>query len=321
MYLFERSFVEKMRLKVPDASFSSEVANASVSREKDHESCRKDVEVNEEEKGYDYVPPPTFTPDYFTTLGSARPDHRWLIIGPARSGSSFHKDPNATSAWNAVIRGRKYWIMFPSSVPSSATDSKSRIPVPPPPPGTHPSPSGTTIVTPISIPEWFLSFHALARRTPHCREAICEEGEVLHVPSGWYHLVVNLVEGVAVTQNFVGRRGVGECLGFLRDCKGGISGFRDEDLAAAGGEEGDGAYKLFVNGLGEHAPDVLKDALRELEERDRAVKEREVEKKKSAWAEVKESGQDCSNDRNGIAGREFSFGFGGEEFDEYEDDN
>ena len=24
------------------------------------------------------------------------------IMGPAKSGSTFHKDPNATSAWNAV---------------------------------------------------------------------------------------------------------------------------------------------------------------------------------------------------------------------------
>ena len=28
-----------------------------------------------------------------------RPDHTWLIVGPPRSGSSWHKDPNATSAW------------------------------------------------------------------------------------------------------------------------------------------------------------------------------------------------------------------------------
>lgn len=41
---------------------------------------------------------------------------RWLIIGPARSGSSFHKDPNGTSAWNAVIKGSKKWLLFPPDV-------------------------------------------------------------------------------------------------------------------------------------------------------------------------------------------------------------
>lgn len=39
----------------------------------------------------DYSIPETFTEDLFTLLGKARPDHRWLIVGPERSGSTFHK--------------------------------------------------------------------------------------------------------------------------------------------------------------------------------------------------------------------------------------
>lgn len=43
-----------------------------------------------------------------------RPDHRWIIWGPRGSGSTFHKDPNATSAWNAVIKGAKVggWVVM-----------------------------------------------------------------------------------------------------------------------------------------------------------------------------------------------------------------
>ena len=39
----------------------------------------------------DYWIPETFKEDLFTLLGDARPDHRWLIVGPKRSGSTFHK--------------------------------------------------------------------------------------------------------------------------------------------------------------------------------------------------------------------------------------
>ncbi len=43
-----------------------------------------------------YWPPHCIGEDLFALLGSHRPDSRWLIMGPARSGSTMHKDPNAT---------------------------------------------------------------------------------------------------------------------------------------------------------------------------------------------------------------------------------
>lgn len=60
-----------------------------------------------------YWKPDCFGPDLFEVLDSERPAHRWLIVGPARSGSTFHKDPNGTSAWNAVLQGAKYVSGFP----------------------------------------------------------------------------------------------------------------------------------------------------------------------------------------------------------------
>jgi len=76
LYLFDKAFAEKMNIKVGPQ-------NSAV-----------------------YWPPACFGPDLFEVLGTERPAHRWLIIGPARSGSTFHKDPNATSAWNAVGESR-----------------------------------------------------------------------------------------------------------------------------------------------------------------------------------------------------------------------
>ncbi|KAG0480342.1 hypothetical protein HPP92_011200 [Vanilla planifolia] len=36
-----------------------------------------------------------------------KPPFRWLIIGPERSGASWHVDPGLTSAWNTLLCGRK----------------------------------------------------------------------------------------------------------------------------------------------------------------------------------------------------------------------
>ncbi|KAL8774706.1 MAG: hypothetical protein Q9209_000645 [Squamulea sp. 1 TL-2023] len=66
LYLFDCSFVEKMDLKVGKYEKSQ------------------------------YWPPDCFGEDLFDVFQDQRPDRRWLILGPERSGSTFHKDPNAT---------------------------------------------------------------------------------------------------------------------------------------------------------------------------------------------------------------------------------
>ena len=119
--------------------------------------------------GEEYIIPPVFQEDFFSVLGDDRPDRRWMILGPERSGSSFHKDPNATSAWNAVVQGEKYWIMFPKETT---------------PPGVFVSDDMSEVTSPLSIAEWFEGFHKEARKTPGVKEGLCRRGEVLHVPSG-----------------------------------------------------------------------------------------------------------------------------------------
>ena len=49
------------------------------------------VEKTRGEMAAGFTPPECFGRDYFEVLGHDRPDHRWLILGPERSGSTFHK--------------------------------------------------------------------------------------------------------------------------------------------------------------------------------------------------------------------------------------
>lgn len=143
--------------------------------------------------GLEYEVPVYFQEDLFSVLGYKRPDYRWIIIGPAGSGSSFHIDPNSTSAWNAVIKGSKKWVLFPPDLI---------------PPGVHPSPDGAEVACPVSIIEWFMNFY-MATKTWKKKpiECICKAGEVIFVPNGWWHLVINLEESIAITQNYASRYG------------------------------------------------------------------------------------------------------------------
>ena len=123
---------------------------------------------------------------------SGRPDNRWLIVGPAMSGSNWHIDPNSTCAWNAVVTGAKKWILL------NPQDG--------PPPGVHPSEDGTDVAAPVSLPEWFMNFYGVLKREKRrVWEGVCRAGEIVFVPHGWWHCVLNLEDSIAITQNYVSR--------------------------------------------------------------------------------------------------------------------
>ncbi|KAI1383228.1 Clavaminate synthase-like protein [Hypoxylon trugodes] len=251
LYLFDKAFAEKMNIQVGNGTDAV------------------------------YWPPECFGPDLFELLGKERPAHRWLIIGPERSGSTFHKDPNATSAWNAVLEGSKYWIMFP---PTAQV------------PGVYVSEDSSEVTSPLSIAEWLLEFHTEARALPGCIEGICKAGEILHVPSGWWHLVVNLEAGIALTQNFVPQSHLADVLSFLKDKSDQVTGFKKNI---------ESPYDLFVERLRAQYPGLLDDALVELDRRN--------QKKKRKWEEAIGNKNEAGES---VGGFSFGFGFGDEEEEE-----
>ena len=180
------------------------------------------------------------------------------------------------SAWNAVLAGSKYWIMFPSD-PSDPT-----------PPGVYVSEDQSEVTSPLSIAEWLIGFHAEARRTRGCREGICNEGEVLHVPSGWWHLVVNLSPSIAITQNFVPRAHLADALAFLKDKPDQVSGFKSDIKDP---------YDLFVAKLKEKQPNLLHRSLAELVSLSGG--------RKRKWTELT-----GPNGDEELRSSKFSFGFG-----------
>eukprot|EP01033_Poteriospumella_lacustris_P009125 gene9125-6564_t len=221
LYLFERDFAQVPALKadfeVPQF-FREQNLKTAVS-----------TKANGETQCY------THQPDLFSLLGEGkRPDYRWMVIGPASSGSLFHIDPNMTNAWNVSVRGRKKWIFYPPT----------RVP-----PGVQRSEDGADVTVPISTSEWLLTFwsyHLEARHDPDVSqrplEAIAEEGDLFFVPHGWWHMVVNLDFNLALTQNYVSTSNLSDVLRFVRDKRDQVSGVRDRSEAI----QPDHLYEEFV---------------------------------------------------------------------------
>ncbi|KAI9122018.1 hypothetical protein K1719_006707 [Acacia pycnantha] len=205
--------------------------------------------------------PAYFQEDLFSVLGKERPDYRWIIVGPAGSGSSFHVDPNSTSAWNAVIKGSKKWILFPPDVI---------------PPGVHPSPDGAEVASPVSIIEWFMNFYGATKNWKKKPiECICKAGEVVFVPNGWWHLVINLEESIAITQNYVSWRNLLNVLDFLKK--------PNASVLVSGTIDRVNLYDKFRNAIEDSFPGIIDELTRKEEEK-------QIQQKKlSFWDSVTDS--------------------------------
>jgi hypothetical protein len=194
--------------------------------------------------------------DLLQHLGSneKRPDHTWIIMGPKRSGSVFHLDPNATHAWNVSLKGRKRWIFYPPGIT---------------PPGVHPSSDGDEVALPLSVGEWIVQFwqehsenlKSSNNKPPHERPMECtaHPGDAIFVPHGWWHMVVNLDEGynLAMTHNYVSPSNLGNVLKFFHEKQDQISGCRDRKETI----KPEHLHDAFVDALRREAPQFLDAAL------------------------------------------------------------
>lgn len=172
----------------------------------------------------EYTVPPCFSHDLFSLSDTKkpRPPYRWILIGPARSGTGLHIDPLWTNAYVTLLQGCKRWLLFP--------------------PDTLPELIGMDGPTQIPSSIWFSQYFDIVTREdfPYKPvEVLQRPGETVFVPSSWPHLVLNLCLSVAVTHNYASEYGPFECMW--------------KEVAT---EEPDFCRAWFA-GLQEHRPDLV----------------------------------------------------------------
>eukprot|EP01064_Diplonema_japonicum_P031041 TRINITY_DN5437_c0_g1_i1.p1 TRINITY_DN5437_c0_g1~~TRINITY_DN5437_c0_g1_i1.p1 ORF type:complete len:442 (+),score=60.96 TRINITY_DN5437_c0_g1_i1:90-1415(+) len=136
----------------------------------------------------DYSIPPYFQTDLFDSMTQKdRPDYKWLLIGPEGSGAPFHTDPHQTHAWNVVTEGEKRIAFYPPRVIPPGVDKKL----------IH-----TEYYAASDTMDWYLNHYPKLKRADLPLETIIKAGDMVFIPSGWWHQVVNVAPfTVAVTQN------------------------------------------------------------------------------------------------------------------------
>ena len=118
----------------------------------------------------------------------------WLLVGTTRSGTPIHDHPY-TIAWNALLSGTKLWCCLPPNVDEELLllnlDENGCIPDDEP--------------FDLSAMEWFLQTN-LDKSPMEAKIIVQQPGEVVYLPKGWYHVVLNVKTSIAISVSLTLRR-------------------------------------------------------------------------------------------------------------------
>ena len=115
--------------------------------------------------------------EYFDSEGDD--DYRFVYIGVKDSWTPFHADVFQSYSWSANICGLKKWIFLPPGEEEKLKDKFGNLPL--------------DITFLLDKNEHEVKFFTVHQKT----------GEVIFVPSGWYHQVFNLEDTVSINHNWI----------------------------------------------------------------------------------------------------------------------
>ena len=133
----------------------------------------------------DYSQPAAFADALDDVPGTQSRPH-WFV-GGARTGSLMHQDTRCSCGWNVCLFGCKRWLMLPPETDVTAL-------------GLLPYNEGPAC--------WFADHlaqlqHASAAGHIRLYECVQRAGDLVYIPAGWHHTVVNLELSCAIAHTLV----------------------------------------------------------------------------------------------------------------------
>jgi histone arginine demethylase JMJD6 len=158
----------------------------------------------------------------------ANHSNRWWLVGHAGSGSPLHADPVTTSAWNALVFGTKEWVVVQPEQTEDHSLPMNHLSLPSVRCSGHEHYKRMReVAASTPLHRWFSkhvpwlwrhakcvasfirnrdvnhTIGASSSAIPRMMRFTQRPGDIVYVPSGWQHAVLNTSLSVAVTHNFI----------------------------------------------------------------------------------------------------------------------
>ncbi|CAE7329447.1 jmjd4 [Symbiodinium natans] len=133
---------------------------------------------------------------------TGKDDYRFSYVGVAGTRTPLHHDVLFSHSWSANICGRKHWIFYPPDVSQKLLDSFGN--------------AAESAQPQRRCEGWWQRFPGLQEAWDRRLEAFQEEGELMFVPSGWYHEVENLTMTISINHNWLNASNAVQVWTFLR---------------------------------------------------------------------------------------------------------
>ncbi|XP_022250486.1 jmjC domain-containing protein 4-like isoform X2 [Limulus polyphemus] len=138
-----------------------------------------------------YTTPIFFTSDWLNEYWKKRTDecddYQFVYLGPKGSWTPFHADVFGSYSWSANVCGKKKWLLFPPGDEENLVDWKGEM--------------AYDISSPLLKDKNCYPKASKLQRIGI--EIIQEAGEVVFVPSGWFHQVWNLEDTISINHNWM----------------------------------------------------------------------------------------------------------------------